>query len=177
MVKLILLAAETAEHHGFGINFNILEANVINLSIVIGILVYFGRGLLGKALSERRTLIETSIKDAERRKQEASVALAEQQQKLAQAQAEATRIRSEAQERAKLARAEVLAQAKEDVERMKAAAAQDLNSQQEKIVDELRQRVAALALQRVESQLSSGLSSETQQQLIDRSIATIGGAS
>ena len=58
---------------------------------------------------------------------------------------------------------------------MKASAAQDLNSQQEKVVAELRQRVAAMAIAKVEAQLRSGLGDDTQQQLIDRSIATIGG--
>jgi F-type H+-transporting ATPase subunit b len=176
MGSFILLASETAEH-GFGINFNILETNIINLAIIISVLVYFGRGFLGKALAERRERIEAEIQEAEQRRKEAAAALADQQQKLAQAQAEAARIRSEAEQRAKVAREEVLAQAREDVERMKAAAAQDLNSQQEKIVNELRQQIAAKAVQQVESQLRSGLSGEAQQHLINRSIATIGGAS
>jgi F-type H+-transporting ATPase subunit b len=174
MGNFIVLAAETAEH-GFGISFNVLEANLINLAIVIGVLIYFGRGFLGKTLSERRANIEAEIRDAEQRKQQAAAALAGQQQKLAQAQTEAARIRSEAEVRAKAAREEVLAQAQEDVERLKASAVQDLNTQQEKIINEVRQRIAALAIQQAESQLRSGLSQETQQQLIDRSIATIGG--
>lgn len=176
MRNLFLLTAE-AEAHGFGINFDILETNLINLAIIIGVLIYFGRGFLGKTLSERRANIESSIKDAEERKQKAAAALAEQQQKLAQAKTEATRIRAEAEERAKVAREAILVQSQQDIERMKAAAAQDLNSQQERVVAELRQRIAELALQKVESQLRSGLPDETQQHLIDRSIATIGGAS
>ncbi|HEY9639798.1 MAG TPA: F0F1 ATP synthase subunit B [Coleofasciculaceae cyanobacterium] len=174
MGNFILLAAETAEH-GFGINFDILETNLINLVIIIGVLIYFGRGFLGKTLSERRAKIEAALNEAEQRKQKAAAALASQQQKLAQAQTEAARIRSEAEARAKVAREEILAQAQEDVERMKASAVQDLNTQQEKIINEVRQRIAAMAIQQAESQIRSGLSQETQQQLIDRSIATIGG--
>ncbi|NJR64670.1 MAG: F0F1 ATP synthase subunit B [Leptolyngbyaceae cyanobacterium CRU_2_3] len=173
MGNLILLAAETAKH-GFGINFDILETNLINLVIIISALVYFGRGFLGKTLSERRAKIETAIQEAEQRKRQAAAALADQQQKLAQAQAEAARIRSEAETRAQAAREAVLAQAKEDVERLKASAVQDLNTQQEKIINEVRQRIAGMAIQQAESQLRSGLSQQTQQQLIDRSIATIG---
>ena len=169
-------AAETAERGGFGLNFNLLESNIINLAIIIGVLIYFGRGFLGKTLSERRSKIEEAIKDAEQRKQKAAAALADQQQKLAQAQAEAARIRTEAEGRAEAVRGEVLAQAQADMERMRASAAQDLNTQQEKIMSEVRQRIAALAVQQAESQLRSGLPSETQQQLIERSIATIGGS-
>jgi F-type H+-transporting ATPase subunit b len=176
MESFILLAAETAERGGFGLNLDLLESNIINLAIIIGVLIYFGRGVLGKTLSERRSKIETAIKDAEQRKQQAAAALADQQQKLAQAQTEAARIRTEAEGRAEAVRGEVLAQAQEDIERMRASAAQDLNTQQEKIISEVRQRIAALAVQRAESQLRSGLNADTQQQLIDRSIATMGGS-
>lgn len=166
---------EAAEETGFGLNFDILETNVINLAIIIGVLVYFGRAVLGKTLGDRRSQIEEVIREAEQRKQSAAAALAEQQQKLAQAQAEAARIRAAAEESAKAARASILAQAEEDIERMKANAAQDLVSQQERIIRELRQRIAALAIERVESQLQGGVGDNAQQQLIDRSIAMLGG--
>lgn len=177
MGTFILLTAEALEEPGFGLNLDILETNIINLAIIIGVLIYFGRGFLGKTLSERRARIEEAIKDAEQRKRDAAAALADEQQKLAQAQNEASRIIADAEERAKLVRESVLAKAQEDIERMKASAAQDLTSQQERIVSELRQRIATLALQQVETQLKSGLSEATQQQLIDRSIAMIGGPS
>jgi F-type H+-transporting ATPase subunit b len=175
MENLILLAAETAEESGFGLNANILQTNLINLAIVIAILVYFGRNLLGKALSDRRAQIETAIKEAEQRKQTAAAALADEQQKLAQAQAEAAKIRAEAETRAVAVKEAILAQAQEDIQRLKAAAAQDLSSQQERIVSEIRQRIAALAVQQAEAQLKSSLNEESQHQLIDRSIGTIGG--
>jgi len=46
MGTFLLLAAEAheaAEKGGFGINFDIFEANLINLAILIGVLIYFGR--------------------------------------------------------------------------------------------------------------------------------------
>ncbi len=181
MGTLLLLAAEAgelseaAEHGGFGFNLNPLETNLLNLAIVIGVLVYFGRGFLGKTLGDRRDKIATAIQDAEKRKQEAVAALAEQQQKLAQAQTEAAKILTDAEANAKSAREAILAQAEQDIERMKAAAAQDLASQEERVMTELKQRIAAMAVQRVESELRSGLSGDAQQQLIDRSIATLGG--
>jgi F-type H+-transporting ATPase subunit b len=177
MGTLILLAAAVEEPSGFGLNFNILETNLINLAVVVGVVVYFGKNLLGKALGERRSNIEAAIQDAEKRKKEAASALADQQQKLAQAQAEAARIKAAAEESAKVARAEIMAQSAQDIERLKATAAQDLNSQQERVMTELRQRIAALALEKVEAELKSGLSDDTQKQLVDRSIAMMGGAS
>lgn len=183
MGNLFLLAteaalelSEAAEEHGFGLNFDILETNVINLAIIIGVLIYFGRGVLGKTLSDRKAKIEAAIRDAEQRKKEAASALAAQQQKLAQAQSEANRIRSAAEESAKSASDAILAQAEQDLERMRSTAAQDLVSQQERVIAELRQRVVAMAVQKAESRLRGELSPEAQRQLLDRSIAFLGGS-
>jgi F-type H+-transporting ATPase subunit b len=64
-----------------------------------------------------------------------------------------------------------------DVERMQQTAVQDLNSERERAIRDLRQRVAAMAMERVESQLRGHLDDSAQQQLIDRSIALLGGGS
>ncbi|HEY9909288.1 MAG TPA: F0F1 ATP synthase subunit B [Thermosynechococcaceae cyanobacterium] len=168
-------AAEAAEG-GFGFNFDVLGSNLFNLAIVYVILFYFGRGFLSKALGGRRAAIETAIQEAEARQKTASAALTEQQQKLAQAQTEATQIRASAEEGAKSAKADILAKAEQDVQRLKEAAAQDLNTEQERVINELRQRVVALALQKVEAELPNRVNDSTQQQLIDRSIALLGGS-
>lgn len=170
-------AAEAASEGGFGLNFDILETNLINLAIVIGVVVYFGRKFLGNILGERRSKIEEAIRDAEQRLKQAQESLADQQQKLAQAQAQAEQIRRKAEEDAKVAREAILAQANQEIQRMRQTAAQDLNSAQEKAIAELRQRVTAMALQRVESDLKAQLDEERQHQLVDRSIALLGGGS
>ncbi len=166
-----LLASETK---GFGLNFDIFETNIINLAIVIGVLIYFGKGFLGSKLQERREAIETAIKDAEARQKQAASALAEQQQKLQMAKKEAERIRAEAQTNAEAAREAVLAQSAKDLERLKAAAAQDTSSQQDRAMQELRQRVSAMALEKVRSRLPEILNEGKQAQLVDQSIAQLG---
>ncbi|MEL6472413.1 MAG: F0F1 ATP synthase subunit B [Cyanobacteria bacterium J06623_4] len=166
-----LLASETK---GFGLNFDILETNLINLTIIIGVLVYFGRGFLGSKLKERREAIETAIRDAEARQKKAAASLAEQQQKLQMAKKEAERIKAEAQTNAESAREAVLAQSAKDIERLKAAAAQDMSSQQERVMQELRQRVSAMALEKARSRLPEVLNEGTQAKLVDQSIAQLG---
>ncbi len=177
MGTLLWLATEAsaAETGGFGLNLDLLETNLINLVIVIGVLIYFGRGFLGKTLSDRRSTIEEAIKEAETRQRKAAENLAEAQQKLTQAQAEAEKIKAEASKTAQAAREVILAQAVADVERLKAEAARDLDSERDRAIAQLRARVTALALQRVESQLQDRLDDYAQQQLIDRSIALLGG--
>lgn len=182
MGTFILLAAEAAVHHseaegegGFGLNLDILETNLINLALLIGILFYFGRKVLTNILNERRINIETEIQGAEARLKEAQIALSKAQEQLTQAQAEAQRIRSSAEENAASAREATLQKAAQDVERLKQTAAADLNTERDRAIAELRQRVAALALQKVESNLQSGIADDLQQTLIDRSIAQVGG--
>lgn len=164
-----------AEGGGIGLNFDILETNLINLIIIIGVLFYFGRKFLGATLSSRKSAIETAILDAERRKKEAVSALAEQQQKLAQAKEEAQKILANADQTAARTRESILAQAKADVERMQATAAQDLSSQQTRVMREIKQQIATLAIERSEAELPHRLNDDLQRRLVDSSIALIEG--
>ena len=167
-------AAEVGEEGGFGLNFDILETNLINLVIIIGVLLYFGSKVVGKTVSDRRERIETEIVAAEKRASDAATALQKQQQNLASAQAEAEKIRANAEQSAQRARENILTGATADIQRLKEAASQDLNSERERAIASLRSSVVAMALQKVESQLQTGVDESTQQRLIDRSIALLG---
>lgn len=175
MGTILILATEAHEKGGFGLNLDIFETNLINLAILIGIVVYFGRKVLGQILSERRAKIAQAIQEAEARQKKAAATLSEQQQKLAQAQASAERIRKEAEERTRSAKDAIMSQAAKDIQRLKDTAAQDLSSEQERVIAELRRRIAAMAMERAETQIKAQLNDSTQQTLIERSIAQLGG--
>lgn len=163
------------EHSGFGLNFNILETNVVNLLIVFGVLFYAGRKFLGDTLGERQSAIEAEFQDVEERRKTAAAALAEQQQKLAQSKAEAERILAQAQENAKKTRETILAQAAADVERMKAGAVQDLNAERERVIAQLRQSIVAQAMEQSLAQIKGHVTESTHQKLIDDGLAMLGG--
>jgi F-type H+-transporting ATPase subunit b len=169
--------SEAAETHGFGLNFDILETNLINLSIVIGVVVYFGRGFLGGILSERKSAIATQINESESSKQKALQAQTEQEKKLAQAEAEAQQILANAEQGSKKVKEDILAQAILEIQRMEEGATADQTSSQERAIAELRQRVVELSLKKVEEELDAQLRNNpaAQQKLIDRSIALLGG--
>lgn len=187
MGTLLLLATEASAVHselaesgsegGFGLNIDILETNIINIAILVGVLFYFGRKVISNILSERRLKIEVEIKEAEQRATEAAAALSDAQQKLTQSQAEAQKIRQTAEENAQAAKEAILARSVQDIERLKETAVQDLNTETERAIASLRQQVVAMALKKVESQLQSGVDNAAQQQLIERSIALLGGNS
>lgn len=172
---LFLMEATSEAEGGFGFHLDVLESNIINLAILLVILIYYGSKVVGNILSERRAKIAEKIEAAEAKQKQAAAALAQEQEKLAQAKTTAEKIRSDAQVNAQKAKETILAQGEKEVERIKATAQADLNSEQERAIAQLRQRVAALALAKVESQLGEILNEENQQKLIDRSIAQLGG--
>ena len=174
MWTVFYLATEEAEG-GFGLNFDILEANIINLALLLGILVYYGGQVVGKILNERRAKIEAEIQEAESRAAKAASELAESQQKLAQAKEEAKQILATGEQTAQRVKEEILTKGKAEVERMKATAAADVSSEQDKAIASLRQRTVALAITRVEGQLKERLDDSKQERLIDRCIGQLGG--
>ena len=183
MGTLLLLAAEAAVQSeiaeaaegGFGLNLDLFETNIINLALLIGILFYFGRKVLTNILNERQSKIAAEIQEAEERLKAGQTALAQVQAQLVQAQAEAERIRQAALENAEAAKAAILARATQDVERLKETAAADLKAERDRAIAQLKQRVVAQALQKVESELRGGIGDDAQQTLIERSIAQLGG--
>lgn len=168
-------AAEAAES-GFGLNFDVLDTNLINLAIVIAILVYFGRQLLGNILGDRRTRIETELTEAESRARQAKATLDDVQQKLASAQAEMARIRQEGQENARKVKERLLADSAREVERLREGAVQDLEAEVTRAKAEIERRIAQLALERVAAELETRLDdAQQQEQLNDRALARLEG--
>ncbi|MFO8041060.1 MAG: F0F1 ATP synthase subunit B [Sodalinema sp.] len=160
---------------GLGVNPDLFGSNLINLIIVIGVLYYFGRGFLGKILSERRNTIETDIKEAEQKASQAEAQLKAANADLEQAQAQAKRIVADAQERAKAVKAQIMDETRAEIERLKTSSAQELQSDESRAMAELRQRAVNLAVEEARTYLRDRLKAEDQQQIIDRSISQIGG--
>ena len=177
MIETLLFLAEahSEAEEGFGLNFDILETNLINLALLVGILIYFGKPVLTKILTERREKIAEQIKAVEQKKKQAEVTLANEQKKLEEAKETAAKIRSEATTNAQKAKETILAQGEKEVQRLKEVAGKDLSSEQEKAIAQLRERVVALALENARSQMDNMLNDEAQRKLIDRSIAKLGG--
>lgn len=164
-------AAEAAEG---GLIETLLDANVINLVIIWGVLIYFGRGFLGSMLAERKSGIETAIAEAEAKSREAAETMAAAKQKLAEVQQEIERIRATGQETAQKAKERILAEGEREVERIKSAAVQDLDGERKRAVAEIRQAIARQTMSRVEQQLREQLDDAAQRKLIDRSLTQLG---
>jgi F-type H+-transporting ATPase subunit b len=165
----------TAGKGGVGLNLDLIETNLFNLTLVLGFVIVFGRKVLTEILTERRATIETAIKDTEARQNQAASALEVAKKNLAQAQAEAEQIRATAITSAANAKAEIEAKVVADIARMQELAAADTSTEQDKAIAQLRARVTNLAMERAEAQLKGLLTESAQSELIDRSIALVGG--
>ncbi|PSF37474.1 ATP synthase F0 subunit B [Aphanothece hegewaldii CCALA 016] len=168
-------AIEAEEHHGFGLNTDFLEANLINLAILVGLLFFYGRKVITNLLDDRRSKIAEILQEAEARNKAAAEALVVEQQKLADAKTQAEKIRAIALKRAESLKVEIAAKAEQDVQRLQESATKDLSLEQERAMADLKKRVAALALAQAESRLKGDLDEEAQQQLINRGLARLGG--
>ncbi len=167
----------TASEGGFHLNFDILETNIINLAIIIGVLYVYGSKFIGNILEERKSKIVADLEDAESRAKKAQESLTKAQKDLEQAQAKAVSIRDDAKVTAAKTKEDILAKGREEVEKLKASAVKELDTEQAKVITELKQRIAQLALEKVEAELSASLDESAKSKLIDRSIAQLGGNS
>ena len=168
MTTLPLLASE-----GFGLNLNILQTNLVNLAIVIGILVWFLRGFLGGILERRRSAILQDLQDAEARLSKASEALSLAQAELADAQKKADRIRKDGESRARAIRADGEKRTISVMASIKQGATADADAEASRIRDDLRRDAATAAIAKALSDLPGKLDSQTQSKLLDSSIANL----
>jgi F-type H+-transporting ATPase subunit b len=171
-----LATALLAHHGGFGLNLNILDTNLINLVIVIGVLIWFLKGFLGGMLERRREAILADLRDAEERLKAANAAVAQAQHDLAAAQQKAQQIRVDGQARAEAVRSESEKRTIEEMARLRQDATADLNAEAARVSDLLRREAARQAIEKALATLPGKLDGEAQARLIDQSINTLGNA-
>nr|YP_010336430.1 ATP synthase CFO B subunit subunit I [Goniotrichopsis reniformis]UNJ14836.1 ATP synthase CFO B subunit subunit I [Goniotrichopsis reniformis] len=169
----IIIAEENSK--GFGINTNILDTNAINLAILVGLLVYVGKGAITSLLDNRQQKVLNSLQEAEERQAQASTRLSEAKTQLAQTQIIIAEIKKEAEVTAQQVRESTFHQGKVDIERLVASGKVSIASAETQVKKKLLQQVASLAVERVLSQLKAELSTEMQSKIIDEKIASLGG--
>ncbi|HRD41416.1 MAG TPA: F0F1 ATP synthase subunit B [Prochlorococcaceae cyanobacterium AMR_MDS_5431] len=157
----------------FGLNLNPLDTNLVNLTIVIGVMFWFLKGFLGEMLERRRQVILSSLSDAETNLKNATIALEKAQTDLAEAQQRAERIRADGKLRAEAIRKESERRTIDAMASMKEDALADLNAEMARISEQLRLQTAVQAIEKAMTILPSKLDSNSHAQLIDQSIANL----
>jgi F-type H+-transporting ATPase subunit b len=160
-----------------GVSFNgdIFEANLVNLVLLDGGLVYLLSGALSESLSERQQKILGAIQESEERLQEATTRLTESETQLAQAQMVIESIKTDAQQTASQVKSTILTDGKSEIERLTATAKAQIGTIEARVRKQISDYVATLALQRITAQLEGKLNSSLQQKIIDRNISKLAG--
>jgi len=158
---------------GISINTDIFEANLVNIVLLAGGLFYLLSGALAESLSERQQKILGSIQEAEEKLQEATERLADGETKLAQAQIVIESIQKDAEQTALQVKNSILTDGKAEIERLTATAKIQIATIEARVRKQISDYVAALALQRITTQLEGKLNSSLQQQIIERNISKL----
>lgn len=175
MIRIFQVFAESNAQQGLSLNSNFLEANVINIAFLVSGLVYVLKNFLGSMLSIRQSRVLSSIQEAEERLEHANLRLQESEKQLTQTKLVIAQIQQEAELTAQKVRESILAQGKLDIERLAAAGKASIVTAENQVRQQIQQQIITLAINQVSLQLQSQVTPNIQMQLIDKSIAEIGG--
>jgi F-type H+-transporting ATPase subunit b len=159
---------------GFGFNGDILDTNLLNLAVVLGILIYFGGELVGSLLETRKQTILKSLQDAEQRYEEAFEKLQQAQAELANAQQKSEEIRLQGRNSANTAVNQVLQVTAQEKVRIEETKNTVLDLEGEKAVAEVCREVVRLALEKTYQKVQKRLTPELNQRVTDLSIGFLG---
>ena len=170
----ILSELPIAEEEGLRLNGNIIETNLINLAVVIGLLFYLGSGLLTNILTQREENILKSIRDAEERFKEATQKLEQAKKQFEQAKIEADQIRAQSQVTAKEIEASLLNLVTQDTKRLTDMKQATIAFEEEKAITEVRRQVITLALQKALQESKNRLNERAQKRVTRLNIGLLG---
>lgn len=145
--------------HGFGINTNIFETNIINLAAVIAIVVSFVGSNFSAILDERRKTILNNLEEATQRALDAEAKLNQARTQLELAKKKAEEIREEGVARATQEINNVVNQHEIRIAALQDFKEETLSFYQQKAFKEAYLYVISRIMKRVRERLDSGLDS------------------
>ena len=145
--------------HGFGINTDIFETNIINLAAVIGIVISFVGSNLTAVLDDRKKTILNNLQEATQRALEAEQKLNQARTQLELAKKKAEEIRAEGISRATQEINTVVSQHEIRLSKLQEFKQETLSFYQQKAFKEAYLYVISRIMTRVREKLNSGLDS------------------
>ena len=145
--------------HGFGINTDIFETNIINLAVVIAIVISFVGSNLTALLEDRKKTILNNLQEATQRALEAEEKLSQARTQLELAKKKAQEIRSEGVARATQEINTVVNQHEIRLSKLQEFKTETLSFYQQKAFKEAYLYVISRIMTRVRERLNTGLDS------------------
>jgi len=154
--------------HGFGINTNILETNVINLAVVIAIVITFVGDAFRELLENRKKTVLDNLSLADARAQEMEDKINQAKKQLQNAQHRANEIQKQGILAAEQEKKLCIAQAKDEANRLKQLKEDRLRFQQQKAIQQISQQIVALSVNQAQQSLEKRMKSRTFQPWVNK---------
>nr|YP_009769680.1 ATP synthase CF0 B subunit [Mirbelia oxylobioides]QIT00382.1 ATP synthase CF0 B subunit [Mirbelia oxylobioides] len=158
----------------FGLNTDILATNLINLSIVLGVLVFFGKGVLSDLLDNRKQRILRTIRNSEELREEAVEQLEKARARLRKVETEADRFRVNGYSEIEREKSNLMNSIYTTLEQLENYKNETIRFQQQRTINQVRQQVLQQALRGALGTLNSCLNNDLHLRTISANIGMFG---
>nr|YP_010694902.1 CF0 subunit I [Hypecoum zhukanum]YP_010894644.1 ATP synthase CF0 subunit I [Hypecoum leptocarpum]WCF60117.1 CF0 subunit I [Hypecoum zhukanum]WJW71515.1 ATP synthase CF0 subunit I [Hypecoum leptocarpum] len=154
----------------FGFNTDILATNPINLSVVLGVLIFFGKGVLSDLLDNRKQRILSSIRNSEELRVGAIEQLKKARDRLRKVEMEADEYRVNGYSEIEREKWNLINSTSQNLEQLENYKNETIQFEQQRAINQVRQRFFQQALQGALGTLNSCLNSELHLRTISANI-------
>nr|YP_009576681.1 ATP synthase CF0 subunit I [Adonis sutchuenensis]YP_010427128.1 ATP synthase CF0 subunit I [Adonis pseudoamurensis]YP_010719190.1 ATP synthase CF0 subunit I [Adonis ramosa]YP_010834413.1 CF0 subunit I [Adonis mongolica]QFV19239.1 photosystem I P700 chlorophyll a apoprotein A1 [Adonis coerulea]QBK47986.1 ATP synthase CF0 subunit I [Adonis sutchuenensis]USN89972.1 ATP synthase CF0 subunit I [Adonis pseudoamurensis]WDR47239.1 ATP synthase CF0 subunit I [Adonis ramosa]WFQ81768.1 CF0 subunit len=158
----------------FGFNTDILATNPINLSVVIGVLIFFGKGVLSDLLDNRKQRILSTIRNSEELREGAIEKLEKAKARLRKVKMEADEFRVNGYSEIEREKLNLINSTYQNLERLENYKNETIQFEQQRAINQVRQRVFQQALEGALGTLNSCLNNELHLRTISANIGMFG---
>nr|YP_010925418.1 ATP synthase CF0 subunit I [Melochia corchorifolia]WKD83649.1 ATP synthase CF0 subunit I [Melochia corchorifolia] len=158
----------------FGFNTDILATNPINLSVVLGVLIFFGKGVLNDLLDNRKERILNTIRNSEELREGAIERLEKARARLRKVEMEAEQFRVNGYSEIEREKLNLINSTYKILEQLENYKNETIHFEQQRAINQVRQRVFQQALQGALGTLNSSLNNEVHLRTISANIGLFG---
>uniref|UniRef100_A0A5P8FVL3 ATP synthase subunit b, chloroplastic n=22 Tax=Adoxaceae TaxID=4206 RepID=A0A5P8FVL3_SAMNI len=158
----------------FGFNTDILATNPINLSVVLGVLIFFGKGVLSDLLDNRKQRILNTIRNSEELRGGAIEQLEKARARLRKVEMEADQFRVNGYSEIEREKLNLINSTYKTLEQLENYKNETILFEQQRAINQVRQRVFQQALQGALGTLNSCLNNELHLRTISANIGMLG---
>nr|YP_010206177.1 ATP synthase CF0 subunit I [Pedicularis shansiensis]UAX19390.1 ATP synthase CF0 subunit I [Pedicularis shansiensis] len=158
----------------FGFNTDILATNPINLSVVIGVLIFFGKGVLSDLLDNRKQRILSTIRNSEELRGGAIEQLEKAKARLRKVEVEADQFRVNGYSEIEREKLNLVNSTYKTLEQLENYKNETIQFEQQRAINQVRQRIFQQALQGALGTLNSCLTAELHLRTISVNIGMLG---
>nr|UDH56310.1 ATP synthase CF0 subunit I [Lawrencia glomerata] len=158
----------------FGVNTDILATNPINLSVVLGVLIFFGKGVLSDLLDNRKERILNTIRNSEELREGAIERLEKARARLRKVETEADQFRVNGYSEIEREKLNLINSTYKILEQLENYKNETIYFEQQRAINQVRQRVFQQALQGALGTLNSSLNTELHLRTISANIGLFG---